>query len=86
MFTFLLTLFPILIRLFYFYMCIFLLCFFKILSLLLLRVGFEFSLTPFWGYLSFVSCAFVCFIKSFEPSMTRSGKLFIYLLTKLFET
>jgi len=85
-FIFLLTLFARLIRLFYFYMCLPLLCFFLILFLLLFRVGFEFSLRPFWGYLSFVSHAFVCFIRSFEPSMTRSGKFFIYLLTKLFET
>jgi hypothetical protein len=50
---------------------------------LFLKVGFEFNLTPFWGCLSLVSCAFVCFIGSFEPFKTRLGRLFVYPLTKL---
>jgi hypothetical protein len=49
-------------------------------------VGFRPDLVLFWGCLSFISCALICFIGSLEPSKTRLGKLFAYPLTELLET
>ncbi len=48
----------------YFYLCkcLILLCFSLVLFFLLFVVGFELSLAPFWGCLSLVLCALVCFI------------------------
>jgi hypothetical protein len=86
MFTLLLTLFPRLVRLFYLYRCPPFQCFSLVLFLLFIGVGFKFILIPFWGCLSLVLHAHICFIGSFEPSKTRLGKLFAYLLTKLFKT
>jgi hypothetical protein len=71
---------------FYFCRCTPFLCFSLVLFLLLLGVCFELSLAPFWGCLSFVSLVFICFIGSFEPARMRLGRLFAYLLTKLFKT
>ncbi len=82
----LLALFPRLVKLFFLCKRPPFLCFFLVLFFLLFGVGFKFSLTPFWGYLSFVSYAFVCFIGSLKPFRTRLDKLFIYPLTKLSET
>ncbi len=78
-FTFLLTLFPKLAMLFYFCKCPFFLCFSFVLFLLLIGVGFKLNLIPFWGCLSFVLCAFVCFIGSFEPFRTRLSMLSLTL-------
>jgi hypothetical protein len=85
-FTLLLALFPRLARLFYLCRCPLFLCFSLVVFLWLLRVGFEFNLMPFWGYLSLVSHAFVCFIGSFEPSRTKLGRFFVYPMTKLLKT
>jgi hypothetical protein len=60
-FTFLLTLFPRLTKLFFLYISL-------VLFFLLLRIGFGPNLTPFWGYLNLVLHALVCFIGSFKPS------------------
>jgi len=49
--------------------------------LLFLGIGFGLNLTPFWGCFSLVSHAFICFIKSLEPSKMKSNKFFAYLLT-----
>jgi hypothetical protein len=84
--TFLLTSFLELAKLFYLCRCPPLLCFSLVLFLLLIRVGFGLNLTPLLGYLSFILCAFVCFIKSLEPSRMRSSKLFTNPLIELLET
>jgi hypothetical protein len=84
MFTLLLTLSLKLIRLFYLSRCP-LLCFSLILFFLLLGVVFKLSLTPFWGCLSFVLRALVCFIGSLKPSKTRLTRFFTYPLTELLE-
>ncbi len=86
MFTLLLTLFPRLVRLFYLYRCPPFQCSSLVLFLLFIGVGFKFILIPFWGCLSLVSHAHICFIGSFEPFKTRSDNLFAYLLTELFKT
>jgi hypothetical protein len=65
-----------------FYKCLLILCYTLVLSLLFLGVGFKFNLVSFWGCLRPISHAFVCFIRSFEPSRTRSNMLFIYRLIK----
>jgi len=83
-FTFLLVSFPKLTKLFYLCKCPPLLCFSLVLFLMLLGVGFMLSLVPFWGCLSLILRAFVCFIRSFEPSRVRSDKLFTYPLIELF--
>jgi len=67
MLTLLLTSFPRLIKLFFLYNYPLFLCFSLVLFLLLLGVGFGLSLVPFWGCLSFVFCAFICFIRSLKP-------------------
>jgi hypothetical protein len=85
-FTLLLASFPRLAMLFYLFKCPPLLHFSLVLFLLLIGVGFELNLTPFWGCLSFVLYALICFIGSFKLSRMRLNKLFAYLLTKLFET
>ncbi len=85
-FTLLLASFPRLIMFFYLCKCPPLLCFSLVLFLLFLGVGFGISLASFWGYLSFVSHAFICFIKSLEPFRMRLGRLFAYLWTELFKT
>jgi hypothetical protein len=82
-FTFMLALSPRLAKWFYFCKCLPFLYYTLVLSLLLFGVSFGFSVTSFWGCLKLVSCAFVCFLGSFEPSRTRSNKLFAYPLTKL---
>lgn len=69
--TLLLALFPKLAKLFYFYKGLSLLCSSLVLFLQLIGIGFGLSLAPFWGCLSLVSCAFICFIGSFEPSRMR---------------
>jgi len=84
--TLLLTSFPKLTMLFFLCKRPSFLCFSLVLFLLFLGVGFGPSLVPFWGYLSLVSHAFVCFIKTLEPSKTRLGGLFAYPLTELPET
>jgi hypothetical protein len=48
-------------------------------------VRFGLSLISFWGCLKFVSCAFICFIRSLEPFKTKLGRFFAYPLTKLLE-
>jgi hypothetical protein len=85
-FILLLASFSRLTRLFYFCRGPFLLCFSLILFLLLLGIGFGLNLTPFWGYLIFVLCAFIWFIRSFKSSEMRSSGLFAYPLTELLET
>jgi len=85
-FTFLLASFPRLAKLFYLCKYFPLMCFSLVLFLLLFGIGFAFNLAPFWGCLSFISCAFVCFIRSFELFKMRLGRLFTYPLTKLLET
>ncbi len=46
--------------------------------------GFKFTLTSFWNcFMRIILRAFSCFIKSFEPSKMKFGRLFIYPLTKL---
>jgi len=82
-FTFLFASFPRLARLFYLCMCLPLPCFSLVLFLLLFVVGFELSLTSFWGCLSLVLCALVCFIRSFKPYWL--GRLFTYPLAELLE-
>jgi hypothetical protein len=84
--TFLLASFLKLVRLFY--LCRYppFLCFSLVLFFLLLGVGFELNLAPFWGYLSFILHAIVCFIGTFEPSRMRSNMFFTYPLIELFET
>ncbi len=77
--------FPKLAKLLCLYRCPLFLCYTLVLSLLLLGVGFRFSLTSFWGCLKPVSHAFICFIGSFKPSMMRSNRLLIYPLTELFK-
>ncbi len=86
MLTLLLTSFPKLTMLFFLCKRLSLLCFSLVLFLLLLGVGFGLSLIPFWGCLNLVLHAFVCFIKTLEPSKTRLGGLFAYPLTELPET
>jgi hypothetical protein len=84
--TLLLTSFPKLAMLFYLCRCPFFLCFSLVLFLLLLRVGFELNLSPFWGYLNFVSHAFIGFIGSIKPFKMKTCKFFAFLLIELFET
>jgi len=85
-FTLLLASFPRLIRLFFRFRHPPLLCLSLVLFLLFLRVGFKFNLVLFWGYLNIVSHAFICFIRTFEPSRTRLNKLFSYPLIDFFKT
>jgi hypothetical protein len=85
MFTLLLALFPRLVKLFYLCKCPPFLCLSLVLFLLFFGVSFGLNLAPFWGCLSLVLCAFVCFIGSFEPSRI-SSKFFAYPLTELFKT
>jgi hypothetical protein len=75
---FLLILFFKLARLFFICKCHPFLWFFLVLFLLLLGVGFQFNLAPFWGYLSFISCAFICFARTLKLSETMSTS---FLLT-----
>jgi hypothetical protein len=77
--------FPRLARLFYLYRCPPFKCFSLVLFFLFFGVGFRLGLTPFWGYLSFVSHALVCFIGSFEPFRIRLDMFFAYPLTELLE-
>jgi hypothetical protein len=84
--TLLLASFPKQAMLFYLCRCPPLLCLSLVVFLLLLGVGFELSLTPFWGCLKFVLHALIYFIRSFKPSMTKLGKFFAYPLTELLET
>jgi hypothetical protein len=79
-FTFLLASFSRLARLFYFWKNLPLLCFSLVLFLVLFGLGFNFNLATFWGYLSLILRAFVCFIGSLQPSKTKSNMLFIYPL------
>jgi hypothetical protein len=65
--------------------CPLLLCYTLVLSSLLLGVGFGLNLTSFWGCLTPISCVFICFIGSLEPSRMRLGKLFAYPLIELLE-
>lgn len=81
MLTFPIVSFSKLVRLFYFCKCFFVLCF-----ILLLGVSFKFKLVPFWGCLSFVLHALVCFIGSFKVFRTKLGRLFAHPLIKLLET
>jgi hypothetical protein len=69
--TLLLALFPKLAKLFFLCKCAPLMCFSLVLFLLLLRVGFGLSLAPFWGYLSLISRALVCFIGPLKPFKTK---------------
>ncbi len=85
MLIFLLASFLMLAKLSYPCRCFPLLCFSLVLFLLFLGVRFGFNIVPFWGCLSFVLCALICFIGSFEPSKMKLGKLFTYPLTKLFK-
>jgi hypothetical protein len=82
----LLTLFPKLARLFSFCKCPPFLCFYLILFLLFIGVGFGFNLAPFWGCLNIVSCALVHSTRFFKSFKTRLGKLFVYPLIKLLKT
>jgi len=86
MLTLLLASFPRLIRLFFLFMRPPLLCLSLVLFLLFLKVGFKFNLVLFWGYLNIVSHAFICFIRTLEPSRTRLNKLFFYPLIDFFKT
>jgi hypothetical protein len=83
MFTLLLASFP---RLFYLWRCPLLLYFSLVLLLLLLGIGFELGLIPFWGCLSLVLSTNVGFLQSLKPSKMKLGKLFAYPLTELLET
>ncbi len=86
MLTFLLALFPKLAKLFFLWKQPPLLCFSLVIFLLLIGVGFGPNLVPSWGCLNLVSCAFICFIGSFEPFRTSSSRLFVNSLTKLSNT
>ncbi len=86
MLTFLLALFPKLAKLFFLCKQPPLLCFSLVIFLLLIGVGFGPNLVPSWGCLNLVSCAFICFIGSFEPFRTSSSRLFVNSLTKLSNT
>jgi hypothetical protein len=81
MLTFSIVSFSKLVKLFYFCKYFFVLCF-----ILLLGVSFKFKLVPFWGCLSFVLHAFVCFIGSFKLFRTKLSRLFVYPLIKLLDT
>jgi hypothetical protein len=74
--TFMLTSCPRLANLLCICMCLPFLCYTLVMSLLLLEVDFGFNLISFWGCLKLVSCAFICFIGSFEPFKTKLGKAF----------
>lgn len=78
--------FPRLPKLLYICKCLPLMCYTLVLSLLLIGVGFGFNLTSFWGCLKLVSHAFICFIRTLEPSRTRLNKLFFYPLIDFFKT
>ncbi len=83
---FLLASFPRLVRLFYLCSCLPFVCFSLVLFLLLIKVGFGFSLAPIWGHLNFDLRALICFIGTFKPSRMRLGRLFAYPLTELLKT
>lgn len=83
--TFMPTLSSKLVRLLCLCTCVPFLCYTLVLCPLFLKVGFRLSLISFWGYLRFVSCAFDCFIGTFEPFKTRLGRLFPYPLIELLE-
>jgi hypothetical protein len=85
MLTFMLTSSPKLTKMFCICKCFFLMCSTLVLSFLLFGVGFELNLASFWGYLKFILHALICVIGSLKPFMTKSNKLFIYPLTKLFK-
>lgn len=73
-------------RLFFLCRCPPFLCFPLVLFILLLEVDFGLNLAPFWGCLSIVLHALVCFIGSLKPSKMSYCKLFAYPLTELLET
>jgi hypothetical protein len=76
MLTPMLTSSPRFANLFCFCKCLPLLCHTLVLSFLLLKISFGLSLISFSGCLKLVSCAFVCFIGSLKPFMTRSNEVF----------
>jgi len=60
------------------------LCYTLVISPLLLGVGYGFNLISFWGLFE---ARFMCphLFHNYEPSNTKSNKLFTYLLIKLLE-
>lgn len=55
-------------------------CFSLVLFLLLLGVGFDLNLVPFWGYLSWVSRAFVCVSQEFLSHPGQGQTCFLLTL------